>query len=664
MSEDKVMPEKAILTSLDIGESNRAQVKQMFPSVFTETFNDKGELVESIDFEKLKGELGTFSDVFEARRERYGMDWPGKKECMKLIQKPSIATLKPCREESVNFDVTENLFIEGDNLEVLKLLQKSYYGKIKMIYIDPPYNTGNDFIYPDDFSETISTYRKYAGLENDGGLLKDSISANTKDRPQFHTKWMNMMYPRLYLARNLLRDSGVIFISIDEGEAKNLRRICDEIFGEDNFVEQVVWKNKYGSGALTKGFANVHEYVVVYSKSSIANIAAPLSDEQKKTYKGKDSKFDVRGGFITQPLATTSKDERPNLVYPILHEGHEIWPEKQWIWSKERFEEAYKNDEIVINEEEGKFSVRMKQYLRDEKGIERLGKPISILNGPFNQEGTKEIRELFGKPVFDFPKPSNLIKYFFSCIVNDDLDDTGGIYLDFFAGSAASAHAVLQLNLERSGNRQFIMVQLPEPCDENTVAYKEGLGTIADVGKERIRRVLKLHEEVEAKKAIESEGDLLRSKESQDKLDLGFKVLKLDKSNFKVWDGAALEPTDEKIAKQLEAFVEHIDPKASQEDILFELLLKAGFKPTESIEKKEIAGKTVFCIAEGLLLICLEDEITKELIEAIAAAEPLQFICLDRGFKGNDQLKANAVQTFAARNQGRDKQDQIVFRTV
>ena len=553
----------------------------------------------------------------------------------------------------MHFDTTENLFIEGDNLEVLKLLQKSYYGKVKLIYIDPPYNTGNEFIYPDNFSESLETYLEYAGLIDGEGK---KFSTNTANEGRFHTKWLNMMYPRLYLARNLLRDDGVILISIDDREVSNLRKLCDEIFGEERLVSQLVWKNKYNAGALTKGFSSVHEYVLCYSKGEISNLTVPLGDTEIAGYKGRDSKFDSRGGFVTQPLATSSKDPRPNLRYPIVVDGREIWPEKQWIWSKERVEQAIANDEVVINESSGKISVRVKQYLKDERGEMREMKPLSILIGPYNQEGTKETAEIFGNSnIFSFPKPMELARHWVSLTINDQKDKES-IILDFFAGSSTTAHAVLDLNQKDNGNRKFIMVQLPEPCPEESEAFKAGYKTIADIGKKRIRLVIE---------KLESEQNGKLPFDGIPPQDRGFKVLKLDKSNFKQWQSLPPDTPPEKIVEQLQLFVNHVDPKVSgPDDLLFEILIKAGFPPSEPIENLTLAGKTVYAIAGGGLLLCLEDEISAELINAVAEAEPMQFICLDAAFGGNDQLKANAVQTFAARNLGKEKHNQIVFKTV
>jgi len=659
---DMDKPQKADLKSLDVADDKRRQLAQLFPEAVTEVRDEPrmdangrevgGEYRYAVDYERLKGVLGEFSEILENQRERYGMAWPGKNECLKIIQQPSIATLKPCREESVDFDETENLFIEGDNLEALKLLQKAYYGKVKMIYIDPPYNTGQEFIYPDDYSETLDTYLAYTGQVDADGR---KFATNTEAEGRYHSKWLSMMFPRLYLARNLLREDGLIFISIDHNELTSLRCVCDSIFGEENFVECVTWKKRYGAGGGSKGFARLHEYILVYSKSQIESVEAPLSEDQIEAYKGRDEKYDQRGGFVTQPLATSSKGERANLMYEIEHEGKKITPKpgSRWLWSKPKFDEAYANDEIVINEGTDGFSVRFKQYLKDENGQMRNGKPLSIKSDVFNQEGTKEVAELLGdRGIFEFPKPSRLLEYFFSFIINDQRDDDG-IYLDFFAGSASSAHAVLDLNARDSRRRRFIMVQLPEPCDEASDAFSHGYKTIADIGKERIRRVLA---------AVQKDRDGELDLEGKQQEVLGFRVFKLERSNFRLWDGSQPGEDPEKIAKQLELHEQHIDPNATQEDILYELLLKAGFPLTTKVEKVEMAGKEVFSIAEGALLICLQDEITKELIKAMADADPLQVICLDSGFKNNDQLKANAVQTFKARNKGAETA--TVFRTV
>jgi len=594
MSKDKEMPEKAELKSLDISEANREKLKQLFPSVFTETKNDDGELVESIDFEKLKAEVGTFSDVFESRRERYGMDWPGKKDCMKLIQKSTVATLKPCREESINFDKTENLFIEGDNLEVLKLLQKSYYGKIKMIYIDPPYNTGKEFIYPDDYSESLDTYLAYAGLVDDEGK---KFSTNTANEGRFHTRWLNMTYPRLYLARNLLKDDGVIFVSIDDNEAINLRSVCNDIFGEENLVDALVWKKRY-QGAKERYHAAVHEYILIYAKNKALLPEFTISTTKEyaeRYYKQKDDKYSVRGGYRTQPLeAGKSMDARPHLVYEVpAPDGSKVLPKRQWVWGKERTFKALESNELeFVKGQNGGWSIGCKQYLKDENGITRRTKPFSIIDHVFTQDGTREINELLGDNIFPFPKPSKLIRHLLD--VATGAEPARDIVLDFFAGSCPTAHALFELNALDNGNRNFIMVQLPEPCEDDSEAFKSGYKTIADIGKERIRRVIDKIIKEQAEQAKKAKGDLLKKDEVQPKLDLGFKVLKLDKSNFNVWDGSEPKTTEEKIAEQLDTHIDHIDTKASQEDILYELLLKAGFKPTERVRAVSIRMRQIF----------------------------------------------------------------------
>jgi adenine-specific DNA-methyltransferase len=639
-------PEKLTGTSLDISAENRAHLKALFPTVFTETKNDKGELVESIDFEKLKAELGTFSDVFESRRERYGMDWPGKKEALRLIQTPSAATLKPCREESVNFDTTENLFIEGDNLEVLKLLQKSYYGKVKMIYIDPPYNTGKEFIYPDNYTESLETYLEYAGLIDGEGK---KFSTNTANEGRFHTKWLNMMYPRLYLARNLLRDDGVIFISIGDEEYANVKLIMNEVLGEENIVADMAIIRSEGGG-LAKQMIKGHDYLVIYAKDIVC--FDPLKRPK-----------DIRGKIVER-------------------EGEKYWIEEDWLRKEfgkygtcpydeiEAYHGPSKKKEIDDGLKNGDYTL-----IKKSSGITIVGRLRKIdedaskfytVQKHLNANGVDDLRNLGLEKYFDYPKPVSLVKdvglgcTFFS---KNNYD----IILDFFSGSATTAHAVLNLNKQDNGNRRFILVQLPEPTYENVddrevgkpgasgEAFGAGYRTIADIGKERIRRVIK---------KIKQEQDGKLDLDQTTNQDLGFKVLKLDKSNFRQWQQLDPATPPEKVAEQLELHIGHISDKATPEDLLYEILLKAGFTPTEKIETKAIAGKNVFSIAGGALLLCLEDEVTKELINAVAELEPMQFICLDGAFHGNDQLKANAVQTFAARNMQKEKHNQIIFKTV
>lgn len=623
------------LISQDVAEEKREQLKQLFPEVFTE---------DNVDFEQLRRVLG---DWVDPGTERYGLNWPGKADCMKVIQAPSIATLKPNRDESLNFDETENLFIEGDNLEVLKLLQKAYFGKVKMIYIDPPYNTGKEFIYPDKYQETLNTYLAYTGQVDDEGK---KFSTNTDAGGRYHSRWLSMMFPRLYLAKNLLREDGFICISIDDNEFPRLKMICDLIFGEENFIDNMIWKKRYGGGAKEKYLVSLHEYILVYARdiSSVPEIFVPLQQESiDRYYKFKDEHFETRGPYRTHPLeAMKSFDERENLKFPIkAPNGELVHPKRQWRWSQERVQKALERNEIEFNQKsDGSWSLSSKQYLKDENGEIRKTKAFSIIEDVYTQHGTNEIVSIFGDAkVFDFPKPTGLIEQIIDIAT---ARDGGDIVLDFFAGSAATAHSVFKANLKDNGNRKFIMVQLPEPCSEDSAAFNLGLPDIASIGRERIRRAVDL--------LSKDHGELDRDK------DVGFKAFSLSSSNFRIWEGDAEEINN--LAEQLEMHVDHIDQASSPEDILYELLLKAGFELTTKVEKQTMAGKDVFSVADGALLICLDKEITSELIDAIADADPLQVICLDEGFKGNDQLKTNAVQTFKSR--AKEDEEAIVFRTV
>jgi len=645
MSEN-TMPDKMTGETLDISEQRKQELKQLFPTIFTETTDAKGEIVEAIDFEKLKAELGSFSDVYEGRRERYGMEWPGKRDCMKLIQEPSRATLKPCREESVDFDTTENLFIEGDNLEVLKLLQKSYYGKVKMIYIDPPYNTGKEFIYPDNYKESLETYMAYSGLVDDDGK---KFTTNTASEGRFHTKWLNMMFPRLYLARNLLREDGVIFISIADHEVENLRRMCDEIFGEENFIATAIWQKVYAPKSSAKFFSEDHEYVVIYARHANEWVPEllPRTEAQDAAYKNQDD--DSRG--LWRPNNLAARNYYSKGTYSITCPSGRLIPGppsgSYWRISEEKFKELDKDGRIWWGLD-GNNIPAPKIFLSEVK----QGRVPQTLWGYQEVGHTQEAKkDLLNKvtfsssdSVFDTPKPTRLIRKMLQIGTNKS---DGDIVLDFFSGSCSSADSVIELNSNENGNRKFIMVQLPEPTGS------DDFHTIADIGKERIRRAAqKIRQEREGQLDLEGKGDL----------DLGFKVLKLDQSNFKQWQTSGVELNADQIGKTLDAFADHIDPYATQEEILYELLLKAGFKPTEKVETLDLAGKQVFAIAGGALLICLEDEVNAELIDAVADLEPMQFICLDKAFQGNDQLKANAVQTFKSRSQ--NSETEMVFKVV
>ncbi len=563
------------------------------------------------------------------------MNWPGKADCFKTIQRPSFGTLRPCPEDSVSFNTSENLIIEGDNLEVLKLLQKSYLGKVKMIYIDPPYNTGNDFIYPDNYAESLQTYLEYTGQLDAEGR---KFGTNTEADGRFHSKWLNMIYPRLYLARNLLTDDGVIFISIDDHEVTRLKMVCDELFGEENFIDTIIWKKRY-QGAKEKFLASIHEYILFYAKNieAVPPIFIPSDpDYIDKYYKYKDAKYHERGAYRTQPLeAGRTMDARKNLIYPIpAPDGTEILPKRQWVWGKDRVFEALNKGELEYNKSrDGQWTVGFKQYLKDEEGNTRETKAFSIIDDIYTQHGTAEVADLMGsQQIFSFPKPTQLIQR----LMQMGLDKESEIILDFFAGSATTAHSVMNFNLEHKTSHKYILVQLPERLTENSEAFKCGFTTISEIAKERIRRT--------AKKIVE-ENDEQLDLIAQGKPDFGFKVFKLAESNVTTWDAqVAHDPTA--LEKQLEFHVDHIRVGRTPEDILYELLLKSGFPLTTLVEKQILAGKTVYSVADGALMICLERELSLELIRAIAERKPERVICLDEGFAGNDQLKANAVQTF------------------
>lgn len=621
--------DKLKMQTANKADENFRKLAAMFPNAVTETINENGEVIRAIDKDVLMQEIAC--TVVDGNEERYQFTWPDKKKSVLLANAPIAKTLRPCREESVGKDGTpcgfdsENLYIEGDNLEVLKLLQETYLGKIKMIYIDPPYNTGNDFVYEDDFAQNTEEYLANSGQFDEEG---NRLVINTENNGRYHTDWLNMIYPRLKLAKDLLTNDGLVFISINEIEQANLEKICDEIFGMSNHVATFVWKNKYGPGAFTKGVAYLHEYVLCYGKNYPSNVEATLSESEIEKYNKTDEKVSVRGGFVTQPLATKSKDDRPNLVYPLLHDGVEIWPDKQWIWEKKRLYDAYNKGELVINEKNGKYSVRFKQYLRDENGVMRKGKPLSLLTFVFNQDGTKEMEELLGRGVFDFPKPTELIKYFLSLRINE-IEDNEYTVLDFFSGSSTTAHAVMRQNAEDNGKRKFIMVQVPQLCADGTVAKKQGYSNICEIAKERIRR---------AGKKIKEDSPLT----TQD-LDIGFRVLKCDTSNMK---DVYYSPADYE-ADLFDFMTDNIKEDRTPEDLLFQVMLDLGIELSSKIEETEIAGKKVFDVADGFLIACFDADVTDETIKAIAQKQPYYFVMRDSSL-ANDSVAANFEQIFAA----------------
>ena len=596
-------------------EGNSEERQNALLTLFPEVRTEGGK----IEFDRLRLALGESVDV---GKERYAMNWPGKADCFKAIQRPSLGTLLPTREQSVNFDETENLIIEGDNLEALKLLQKSYQGKIKMIYIDPPYNTGNDFIYPDNYSESLQTYLEYTG-QVDGEGRKFSDNAETDGR--FHSKWLSMMYPRLFFARNLLTDDGVAFISIDEHESHNLRRICDEIFGEENFVCAFVWEKRYSPPPDTKDIGYVHENILLYRRSERFKMGLlPLTDDQQARYKNPDN--DPRGPW--KPMDYTcryTKTERPNLYYKIVNPKTRkpVWPKDSRVW-------GFSAEVHSVNSEEnriwwgrdGKARVpALKNFLSD---IRQGMMPTTLLGHTVvgsTDEATKELRQLIPDLKYS-PKPVRLIKHL-AAIANLSPTD---IILDFFAGSGTTAQATLELNHRDGSNRRFILVQLPEPADQNP--FK----TIADITRERVRCAINLLAKNPGGKPTQR--DLQKD---------GFRALELATSNFNVWSATTETSTPESLVAQLQLYVNHILPGRTSEDLLFEILLKSGFPLTTPMETFGIDGKAIHSVANGAMLICLDKQLTHEVIKGIADLKPERVVCLDEGFAGNDQLKTNAV---------------------
>ena len=621
----------------DLTSENIEKIAALFPNCITEMLDEERSTPEkkvykrAVNFEMLKQMLSP--DVVDGD-EAYEFTWVGKKAAIVEANKPIRKTLRPCVAESKDWDNTENLYIEGDNLEVLKLLQESYLGKVKMIYIDPPYNTGNDFIYADDFKMESEEWKVESGEWSEEG---DRLFKNTDTNGRFHSDWCSMIYSRLLLARNLLTDDGLIFVSIDNNEIENLRKICDEVFGESNCVSQLVWKNKYGAGGGTNSVAYVHEYILIYSKKEATSIVCDLSDELISTYNKQDEKYAVRGGYLTQPLASTSKGARANLMYPIFHEGNEIHPPKggRWIWSKEKFEQAYKNNEIVINRTKEGWSVRFKQYLKDENGVMRKGTQLSMITNVFNQEGTKEFANLMGdKRFFDFPKPVELICQLLKLEING-LSGESAIILDFFSGSATTAHAVMQLNAEDGGHRKFIMVQLPEKCDEKSEAYKAGYKNICEIGKERIRRA----GEKILKEQLANNNSTLNSPNS--KLDIGFRVLKLDSTNMKDVYYAPCD-YDQDFLHQLKS---NIKDDRTDLDLLFGCLIEWGLPLSLPYKSEQIDGCTVHTYNDGDLIACFDANVPESVVKEIAQRRPLRAVFRDSGFASSPE-KINVFEIF------------------
>ena len=636
------------MQSLDVIGSNIKKIQQLFPNCVTERLGKDGKPELAIDFEKLQAELS--NEIIGEGEERYQFTWPDKRAANRLANTPTTMTLRPCREESVDFDHTQNLYIEGDNLDVLKVLRETYLGKVKMIYIDPPYNTGNDFVYNDDFAQSRGEFEETSGLfDEEGNQIIDPMQRNTESNGRFHTDWLNMIYPRLKVAKDLLSDDGVIFISIDDNEVVNLRKICDEIFGEQNFITSIIIRAN-SRGQTYNQIAKTHEYILVYSKTSTAELFDLEKDMDKSDLNLKD---DI-GAFNIRELRNRNpkfgKHNRPGLFYPIyvnpniidcdgfhpisLNKDNEycievfpynsIGKESCWRWGKVKFEincseNTFRSNVVAKEKSSGGYNIY-------EKYRKTTYKPKSIWDDNIflTETGTVKLKELGFNGEFDFPKPIDLVKRCLSLSTQED--DT---VFDFFSGSATTAHAVMQLNAEDGGNRKFIMVQLPEKTDEKSEAYKAGYKNICEIGKERIRR---------AGKKIKEEN---KDKEGIEKLDIGFRVLKLDSSNMN-----DVYYTPEDFDKHT-LFSENVKSDRTAEDLLFQVMLDLGIELSAKIESRQIAGKTVYLVDDNYLAACFDRDVTEATITEIAKLHPVYFVMRDAA-AANDNVIDNFEQLFEA----------------
>ena len=597
--------------SMDIEKADSEKFRAVFPQCFSE-----GKL----DISKL---LALFGEYDDNDFEKYKFEWKGKSDCYRIAGKRSTGTLRSCVEESVNFDTTNNIYIEGDNLEVLKLLQSSYYNKIKMIYIDPPYNTGNDFVYEDDFADPMAKYKE---------VTQQTTKSNPETMGRFHTNWLNMMYPRLRLAANLLRDDGVIFISIDENEITNLKKVCNEVFGEENYIGSFIWRKKDGGGQAKEYFVIEHEFIVVYRKSQ----QLVWYDKEEARDIAQYNKSDERGNFKITKLAkwgnTARREDRPSMYFSLIApDGTETFPiapdgnDGRWRVGRERMNELLQNDLVHWEMKEGKWIPYEKEYFANQV---KVLKQRSILYDVANTgDGSNVLTGLFStKDMFENPKPIELVKVFLEATTKDN-----DIILDFFSGSATTAHAVMQLNAEDGGNRQFIMVQLPELCDEKSEAYKAGYKNICDIGKERIRRA--------GKKLTENNGQL--ALEEKKPLDIGFKVFKLDTSNLVEWDSTPTQD-EQVVAQRFSLLNETIKPDRNDLDVVYEVMLKMGIPLDYKVIPTQINDKKAYSIGENcLVLICLDygkDGITPEDIKEMCELVPAKIVSSEQAFKDSTAL--------------------------
>jgi len=620
----------------DKTDENIDKIAALFPNAVTEVikgYRDDGSAIveHAIDFDVLHQELSNV--IIEGPQERYQFTWPDKRKSVLLANQPIAKTMRPCREESVDFDTTENLYIEGDNLDALKLLQETYLGKVKMIYIDPPYNTGNDFVYDDDFVQGTDEYMAGSGqYDEEGGRLVANLESNGR----FHTDWLNMMYPRLKLAKDLLLNDGVIFISISDIEVVNIRKMCDEVFGSSNFVADLIWANKEGGGSSdSRLFRIKHEHIVCYAKQidTVEIVGVPVSNEER--YKSQDEYVATRGKYYLQKLGMGSIQYSSSLDYPIeTPDNTTVYPADNnngkkacWRWSKSKYDWGKANGFIEIKKDsQGVWTVYTKQYLNcDNDGniIIRTQRPMGIINEYSSTQASKFLESIGLGNAFSYSKPIELIKYLLSRSIMKN-----AYILDFFSGSATTAHAVMQLNAEDGGHRKFIMVQLPEETDEKSGAYKAGYKNICEIGKERIRR---------AGRKIQEEAGLMAQN-----LDIGFRVLKIDSTNMrKVKHNPAEIKQD-----QIGMFADNIKPDRTGEDLLFQVMLDLGILLSSKIEEKEIGGKHVFSVAGGYLIACFDNNVTSDTVTEIAKMKPYYAVFRDSGM-ANDSVATNFEQIFA-----------------
>lgn len=622
--------DKLKMHSPDLTQANMLRLREFFPGCVTEgrVKGEDGKLTYVVDFDLLRQELS--DQIVEGPQERYQLNWPGKREALLTANAPIAKTLRPCREESVEFDTTQNLFIEGDNLDALKLLQETYLGKVKMIYIDPPYNTGNDFIYEDDFAEDAEGFLRRSNQKDEEG---NRLVANTEANGRFHSDWLSMVYPRLKLARNLLCDDGVIFISIGDDEVSNLRRLCDEVFGEHNLINTFVWNCSTAGGIRPKFASKTHEYVICYAKNieQIKSFDAPLSSEAIKQYNRKDE----LGLYREKDFVFKNKSKNVNQKYIITcPDGQKVRPKNGYIYRfiRETFDDAQSKGLVVFKEtpngpledlegNQAAWNIYIKKHLGDATGAPSTMLPKDKI-GIYNN-GTGTIQELFdGSRVFENTKPPELVQYLATII-----SDNNCTILDFFAGSSSTAQAVFQLNAEDGGNRRFIMIQIPESCDEESEAFSIGYKTIAELSKERIRR---------AGQKILSGGC-----HADWNKDIGFRVLKVDTSNM-----TEVHYSSDTIGQgQLALFADNIKPDRTPSDLLFQVLLDWGIDLTLPIRQATIQGKTVFFVDENALIACFDSGVDETLVKELAGFAPLRVVFRDNGFV-SDAVKINVEQIF------------------